>query len=312
MNDITETEEHSSQARILVVDDDRTMRMMLAGLVENMGHEVIETVSGEAAIDILENGKIVIDIVLLDREMPGMDGLAVMARIKENQRLKNMPVIMVTGSNKPEQIREGLDTGVFYYLTKPIDQDITISVLNSAVRKIEQHKTLSSELKKHRASFNLIERCIFCFKTMAEAEHLAAFLAYCCPDPERVLFGFGKFLMNAVEHGNLGITYDEKTELIEQGSWRKEIERRQDLPEYKDRSVHVDFRRGRNDITVKITDQGAGFDWRRYLEVDPARAMDNHGRGIAQARAMSFDEIAFNEAGNEVTATVRNEEELEW
>lgn len=63
---------------------------------------------------------------------------------------------------------------------------------------------------------------------------------------------------------------------------------------------------------VIVAVMGEGFNWKKYLDIDPSRATDNHGRGIAQARAISFDEITFNTKGNKVTAIVRNEEEIEW
>ena len=63
---------------------------------------------------------------------------------------------------------------------------------------------------------------------------------------------------------------------------------------------------------MKIIDTGKGFQWRKYMEIDPARAQDNHGRGIAQANAVSFDQLEYNDIGNEVTAFVSNEAELDW
>ena len=308
----SEMEQVSQTPRILVVDDDRTIRTLVAGKIEDLGYEVEEEVNGVKTLEFLRDTENTVDVIFLDREMPEMNGLEVVKQMKEDKRLRKIPVIMVTGSGKPEQIREGLDAGVFYYLTKPFEKEVLASVLQSALREVAQQKTLSAELQKHKTGFNLIKTCTFCFQSLAEAEHLAAFLAHCFPDPERVLSGLAELLINAVEHGNLAITYDEKTELIDKGTWREEIDRRATLSEYKGRVVLADFKRAEEETSIRITDEGAGFEWQRYLEIDPARAMDNHGRGIAQALAVSFDDIAFNEAGNEVTAIFRNEEELEW
>jgi len=70
--------------------------------------------------------------------------------------------------------------------------------------------------------------------------------------------------------------------------------------------------RREDSVAVRITDQGEGFDWQDYLHIDPSRAADNHGRGIAQANVISFDELEFNTRGNQLTASARLEEELEW
>ena len=297
---------------ILAVDDDRTLRMLLVNKLEELGYSVLEAQDGKQALEILLKQRNNIDAILLDREMPVMNGMALVMRMKENKELRNIPIIMQTGSDRPEQIKEGLDAGVFYYLTKPVDKDVLKSVLSAAVRETEQQRLLSSELQKHKTSFNMIDTCKFRFKTLAEAEHLATFLANCLPDAERAVGGLAELLINSVEHGNLGITYTEKTELITKGLWREEIDRRAACAEYKNKEVITTYRHKPEGYYVTIIDQGKGFDWRSFLYIDPARAADNHGRGVAMANVISFDKLTYNEAGNEVTAFVSKEEGLEW
>lgn len=300
------------QPLILAVDDDRTLRMMLSGMIEALGYAVLEAQNGKEALDILLARHREIDVVLLDREMPVMDGMALITRMKDNAKLRNLPIVMQTGSDRPEQIKQGIDAGVFYYLTKPVNQDVLKSVLLAAVRETYQQRLLSSELQKHKASFYLINACQFELRSLSEAEHLAAFLANCFPDAQRTVSGLAELLVNAVEHGNLGIEYHEKTRLIEQGGWRNEIERRQALPEHQNKRVRITYHKKPEGYFVTIRDEGRGFEWKNYLQIDPARAAHNHGRGIAQANALSFDKLIFNEAGNEVTAYVSNEKPLEW
>lgn len=297
---------------VLAVDDDRTLRMMLVNMLEELGYSVLEAQNGKQALDIILERKDEIDAILLDREMPVMNGMELVARMKEKKDLRNMPIIMQTGSDKPEQIKQGIDAGVFYYLTKPVNQDILKSVLSAAVRESEQKRTLVNELQKHKTSFNLIDTCKFHVKTLAEAEHLATFLANCFPESERTIGGLAELLINAVEHGNLGIGYTEKTWLVEMGTWREEIEKRLILPEHKNKLVDITYRRKPEGFFVTIRDDGIGFEWRNYLHIDPARAGDNHGRGIAQANAISFDKLTYNEVGNEVTGFVSIEKTLEW
>lgn len=297
---------------VLAVDDDRTLRMMLVSMLENLGYDILEAGNGKEALDIIHRQSHDIDAILLDREMPVMDGMTLVARLKEKPELRHLPVIMQTGSDRPEQIRQGIDAGVFYYLTKPVNQDILKSVLSAAIRESEQQRLLSSELQKHKASFNMIEHCICRFKTLSEAEQLSAFLALCFPDPGRTVRGLAELLINAVEHGNLGITYEEKTALVDDRRWREEIDRRAALGEYNKKEVVVTYQRKTDGYYATIADQGKGFDWKRYLHIDPARSADNHGRGIAQANAVSFDKLTFNSTGNEVTAFVGIEQKLEW
>lgn len=297
---------------ILAVEDDMLGMEFMAAQIGALGHKMARAENGQKALSLLESGAEKIDVVLMDREMPVMNGLTAVRRMKENPRLRDIPVIMVTGADQSEDIKEGMDAGVFYYLTKPVEPETLRSVLSAAIREARQTRTLAEELEKHRESFHLIDTCKFQFRTLAEAESLAAFMANCFPDPRRVLGGLGELLINAIEHGNLGVGYDKKTELIDSGIWRAEIERMQNLPEHTEKYVTATIAHKPDGTYVVIEDQGAGFSWRKYMQIDPARAGDNHGRGIAQANTISFDKLVYNEKGNQAIAFVSREKKLEW
>ena len=69
-------------------------------------------------------------------------------------------------------------------------------------------------------------------------------------------------------------------------------------------SARVAFRRMTGSLSFTISDQGAGFDWRRYLDFDPERVFDPNGRGIAMARQATFSSVEYLERGNIVVATI--------
>ncbi len=142
-------------------------------------------------------------------------------------------------------------------------------------------------------------------RTLQEATELAALLAALHPDPDRVVIGLTELLVNAVEHGNLGITYREKADLLDRGDLGAEIDRRLALPAFASRRVRVTLRRAPDSISTWIEDEGDGFDWRPYLDVDPERSLDLNGNGIAIARGMSFDDLTYHGRGNLVVAVVR-------
>lgn len=144
-------------------------------------------------------------------------------------------------------------------------------------------------------------------RTLQEAKALATLLAAEHPDPDCVVVGLTELLVNAVEHGNLGITYLEKAELLDHGDFQLEIERRLALPELSGRRVAITFRREPGRLITWIEDEGEGFDWRPYLDYDPERALDANGHGIAIARGMCFDDVTYHGRGNVVVATVRLE-----
>lgn len=272
--DYTLINARQAKINILAVEDDPLSMGFIEANISELGHNIIKAENGAEAVEILEKKGAFIDVVLMDRLMPVMDGLSAIYQIKRNPELRGIPIIMVTGADAPEEMKEGLEAGVFYYLTKPVDQSMLRSVLTAAVKEAEQTRTLAEELDKHRKSFHLVETCKFKFRTLNEAESLSAFIANFYPDPHRVLSGIGELLINALEHGNLGIGYTLKTQLIENGTWRAEIERLQTMPQHTGKSISVTLAHKDDGTYIVIEDQGNGFDWRKYMHIDPARAGD--------------------------------------
>lgn len=301
---------------LLVVDDDRTMIALLEAQLVKEGFHVICANHGTEAMKLAQLHADQLDAILLDRVMPGMDGLSVVGQLKQNPQLAQIPVVMVTGSGSPEQVREGIDAGVFYYLTKPVQESVLRSVVAAALRERSQRRLLNEQQLNEHKGFELIDTARFYCHTIEEAESLAGFVSNSFPDPQRTITGLSELLTNAVEHGNLEIGYDLKSALIENGSWRSELRRRSDLPQYLHKRVELLLQRKPDGVYVQITDEGAGFDWKSYLMIDPSRTQDNHGRGIAQARAQSFDQLKYNAKGNQVLAVVFHGKEqtqvLEW
>ena len=90
--------------------------------------------------------------------------------------------------------------------------------------------------------------------------------------------GLRELIVNAIEHGNLEISCDEKSELLREGRWQEEVARRLEMPEYRDRRATVQFRRESRRAIFQVRDEGAGFDFTRYLKFDPARLLAPNGR----------------------------------
>jgi two-component system cell cycle response regulator len=288
---------------ILVVDDDRTILTIIEALLKKNGYEVITALSGLMAKQVITENHKKIDAVLLDRMMPDMDGIDVVKWINNNKKISTLQIIMLTILDRPEQVKEGIDEGVFYYLTKPIQEPVLKSVVASAVRESKQHKLLTQELKRHRNGFKLLMDASFKIRTIEEAEDVACFITNAFPEPSKILPGVAALIVNAIEHGNCQIFYDEKSKLISEGTWKEEIEKRLTLEENKNKFVDIVFNKEGEKYTIKITDQGQGFVWKKFIVVDPSRALDNHGRGIARAN-MIFDSLEYNKQGNQVVAIV--------
>lgn len=301
---------------VLAADDDRSLLAILQKRLEGLGYQVLTATNGDDAFSIIERESDRLDAILLDREMPGLKGLEVVRMMKSIRHLSRIPVIMQTAADRPEQIEEGIEAGVFYYLTKPIQARILESVLSSAIEESRRQRALRNDMHRHSVSFTLMESGRFLVRTLDEAYSISSFISHCFPEPERVVQGIADLVVNAVEHGNLGISYDEKTVLVEKKHWLEEVERRLALPEYTNRWVEIVFKRREDGCYIQITDEGEGFDWRSFLTIDASRATDNHGRGIAQANQLCFDVLRYNERGNQVIGIIYTgalqEKELNW
>ena len=151
-----------------------------------------------------------------------------------------------------------------------------------------------------------MDRCHFSFRGIDEASILAAFIAQACPQQEAAALTLSELLVNAVEHGNLGISYAEKSVLRREERWNEEVEARLMAPSNIAKRVRVDISRDREGLSIRIEDEGIGFDWERYLEFDPARAFDPNGRGIALARMSGAATVEYVGCGNTVLLRIRN------
>jgi anti-sigma regulatory factor (Ser/Thr protein kinase) len=207
---------------------------------------------------------------------------------------------MQTAAAAKDQVAEGLRQGAYYYLTKPFERVVLLAIVEAALKQSRDRLNFLKE----RLDYNTLAGAELRFRTLEEANSVAGFLARLTPQPDQAILGLCELMINAVEHGNLGITYAEKSACNEAGTWRAEVDRRLQLPEYAGRYATVKFRRLADRLEFEIQDQGRGFDWHQYLEMSPDRAYDSHGRGIAMSRIISFKELRYSGNGNTVTAVV--------
>lgn len=297
---------------VLAVDDSRTQLAILTDKLGGHGYDCIEAENGAEALKIIEARATELDAIILDREMPIMDGMELVKKLKTTARLRRLPVVMLTGLDRPDQVSEGIAAGVFYYLTKPLQDGVFQAVLSAAVTESRRGRALGQELQKHRTAFSLLNEATFHVRTLEQAEDAASFLANAYPRPERVVNGLAELIINAVEHGNLEIGHSRKADLLMSNSYHAELARRLSDPVYASRQVQVKFQRTGGVLQVTITDQGPGFDWQRWLRFDPSQAAAKNGRGIAQAHLIGFDTLTYNQAGNSVTATIRADSTGDW
>lgn len=289
---------------MLIVDDHALDRKLLRAHLAPEGYAIETAEDGVEAWGKLHANPERFDVVLLDRTMPRMDGMQLLTQMKESDTLRMLPVILQTAAARHDQIVEGIRAGAYYYLTKPYDVEMLRSVVRTATNDHRGYRALCVQVRKGLDSIRLLKSAVFTFQTLQQARDLGALLANTCPNPEATVIGLTELLINAVEHGNLGISYDEKSKLYANEGWEEEVQRRLAFPENAEKHAEVRFERLGNGVQFVIRDQGPGFDWKSFLQVDPERVFDTHGRGIAMANRLSFSRLEYRGSGNEVVGTI--------
>jgi len=268
---------------------------------------VMAAADGADAWRFLEDQPLAFDAVVTDRLMPKLDGMELLRAIKARRELALLPVIILTVAAQPQEVVEGIDAGAYAYIPKPVDHEVLVSIIRSAAADWRHVQELNRLIRSDAETITLVNRASFDYRSPEQAMGLGSLLAKACPDPDRVVMGLSELLVNAIEHGNLEIGYDEKSRLLQSRGWQTEIERRLAMPEFADRVARVEVERSDRGLVFRIRDQGCGFEPAPYLEIDPSRVLDSHGRGIAMAKLLSFDELRYEEGGRCAVATVHVE-----
>jgi len=291
---------------ILVVDDEPFNLEIIEEFLSDEPYALTMASDGAEAWDILQLDPDRFSAILLDRMMPNMDGMALLAKLKSEKTHRHIPIILQTAKASSKDIMEGINAGAHYYLTKPFDEANLKSMLRSALYDHALHVDLTNKIDLCSLALQKLSHgeMYFTFRTLDDGKGVATLLANLCPDPPKVITGLTELMTNAIEHGTLGITYEEKTVLLATNSWAEEVEERQQLSENKDKQITARYMKNDTHIRINIQDSGPGFNWTTYLTLDPSRAFDTHGRGIAMANLMSFDQLIYHGCGNEVEAII--------
>ena len=286
--------------KILVVEDDEGTRSFMTMTVEGQGHETVSAPDGLEGLKIFKTFQP--DVVFSDIQMPNMDGLEMLEKIRRID--SNALVIISSALDSPQYTLKALRLKANDYLVKPIMEKDILALL-AKYSGILEHRTQTREVygliyqrdlgMKIFNQLDLVGKIVD--RLMLETEHAL-------PGPDRlgIHLGLVEMLTNAIEHGNLEITYDEKTEALEGApkDLPTLIETRSNTSPYKDRHVNLEFHMNKERCEWLITDQGPGFDWKNLPDPnDPANLLALHGRGIMLTR-LQFDECSYLGSGNQV------------
>lgn len=269
-------------AKILVVDDDRTTRHLLALQLRGAGHTVAEAGDGKKAL--ARARREAFDLVLLDVWMPGMDGIELLEKLSE---LRPPPrVVMMTADDASETLLRAIRRRAYRYLAKPVEPAQLVEVVKDALAAGPDERPI--EVVSARADW--VELVVPCERQ--SAQRIREFLAHLDSDlPEdvraRVGQAFGELLMNAIEWG--GKLDPTKT-------------------------VRISCLRARRMLLYRIADPGQGFSFEglehsalanppgrptEHMLVREDKGLRPGGFGLLMTRQL-VDELLYNEKQNEV------------
>jgi len=111
-------------SKALVVDDSKTIRIILGRILKELGYEVCEAGNGKEALKVMETEKAAVNLVLADWNMPEMNGLELLKQLRQDPALASLKVIMVTTETELDHMVSALEAGANEYVMKPFTKDI--------------------------------------------------------------------------------------------------------------------------------------------------------------------------------------------
>jgi len=127
----------------LLIEDDEIERMKFKRIFSKLGyqHSIIEALNGEEAIEIIDSGKIP-DIILLDLNMPKMNGLDFLRHFKKEEQLRYIPIVVLTTSNNHQEIKNCYKEGASGYIIKPLAYEDYVVRITGLVNYWEQNEII--------------------------------------------------------------------------------------------------------------------------------------------------------------------------
>jgi CheY-like chemotaxis protein/anti-sigma regulatory factor (Ser/Thr protein kinase) len=280
------------------VDDQEALRTLLARLLEREGFDPVQAEDGAQAVELYKSEAPL--VVVSDIMMPKMDGLTLLNEIRRIDR--NATVILMTGQGNEDVLLKALRGGATNFFKKPF----AVRELIEEIRKVVEFRleaarsSLFSPLLLEETKTFVMPRADSPFFPIINQITLQL---PCILPPEDILnlkIGIEEVITNAIEHGNLGISFDEKSKAIQEGRLADLIALKGRESDAAGRRVRITSRLSPERFEIAVRDDGGGFDWRNLPAVEPENLLAFNGRGLFLTK-IYFDEVTFNDAGNEVT-----------
>jgi two-component system chemotaxis response regulator CheY len=123
--------------KVIVADDSQVMRMIIEKIVNSLGYEAVHAGNGQEVLSVLEKGCGDTDLILLDWNMPVLNGLETLRRIKKSRTTRDIPVLMVSTESEEDKIQQVMNAGAGGYISKPF----TAESLAAVIRKMKEKRS---------------------------------------------------------------------------------------------------------------------------------------------------------------------------
>lgn len=288
---------------ILVVDDEQIIRSVVQRKLEaTTPYRVLTCDDGLPALEIIKSEHV--DLVISDLLMVSLNGIDLLREIKRYDA--RIPVIIITGYGTLDDAIEAIKLGAEDFIKKPFDVADIILTIEKTFSKIEEqadqraiiHHIANEDIALTiPTDFDFLNRVINYIFSHLRARWLVS--AEALHDVKICLY---EALYNALEHGSLEITGEEKTHLLEKGqqAYRDFLAQRLGDGRYASRSIHVRLAISEQLMEVAIRDEGQGFEYGDLLIGVPSEeAFKSCGRGLLLISSL-MDGLEFREGGREI------------
>jgi CheY-like chemotaxis protein/anti-sigma regulatory factor (Ser/Thr protein kinase) len=280
--------------RILVIEKDSTLRGLLIEGLRVKGHAVFPVQDRDEGLKALKEEKA--DIVLTDLPRQRARWRGFLGQIKAIE--PQAKVIVMTEDGREETALEARRGGAFDCLKKSVAFWELYEAIERAlgIQYHEINKAFVLEESKRIVMGNQIDQI------WGVINQLLICAGNVCGEARVEELGLGLYevIVNAIEHGNLEITFEEKCRAMERNSYDELLNERLSNPSYSRRRVTIDYHMIPEELHYIVRDEGKGFDWRNPPFSDPSNnLLTPCGRGVLLAR-IYLDHVEFNEKGNEV------------
>lgn len=288
------------QVTILIVDDEEMIRLLIKRTLSRFfNYNIVCASNGQEALELYKQTTPL--CVFSDIIMPVMDGITLLEKLKETDPGAN--VVLLTGYGTEEMVIRALRAGALNYLKKPVKVEELILITKKIVtlyHEEQQNKITVVPVREERKLLSIDNNI---FEISAVINQLLQCATNICKPGSLtgMKTGLYEIIINAIEHGNLDISFEEKSKALEQDNYNDLLEERFNNPDYQNRRVTIEYEMDEDKLSFTIRDEGSGFDWESVTFEDDMESLSRpHGRGILMTR-FYFDEVKFNDTGNEVT-----------